>query len=204
MESLLQAAWQEFSQVSALEITGVLFGLLAVYWLIKENILTWPAGILYCIISIYLFWNANLYQDFGLTIFFLFMNVYGWYAWLHPSQNNQDELLITKTSLRTWIAIVTFCLIWIFGTGFLFSNFVPNASLPYPDATTTGLSIAAMWMTARKKLENWYLWFIVNIMSTVVYFIKDLNFYSILYFVYIGLAIVGYYKWLKSYKTQKA
>ena len=95
---------------------------------------------------------------------------------------------------------------------FLFSNFLISlpdlfeglapASLPYWDSTTSVLSVAAMWLTARKKIENWAFWFVVNVLATGIYYYKDLHFYSLLYFVYIGLAIAGYLTWKKSMLNQ--
>jgi len=81
MEEIIQSIIDGFASQRLLDWGGLIFGLLAVYFLIKENILTWPAGIIYCIISFFVFWEAKLYQDFILHIFFLFMNIFGWIVW---------------------------------------------------------------------------------------------------------------------------
>ena len=81
MESLLQNALEYLEKISIYELLGLIFGLIAVVLLIKENILTWPAGIIYCFLSLYIFLEAKLYQDFGLTIF-LFGDEYLWLVFL--------------------------------------------------------------------------------------------------------------------------
>lgn len=199
---MLEEALNYFTTIDPWEFVGLIFGLLAVFFLIKENILTWPAGIIYCFISFYIFWNAKLYQDFGLTFFFLVMNIYGWYAWLNPTnKKSADKLLITTTETKTWVYVLLFTFLWIGSTGIFFKTYT-DASLPYWDATTTGLSISAMWMTARKKIENWILWFIVDVLSTIIYFVKNLEFYGFLYLVYIGMAVAGYLNWRKLMNQQ--
>lgn len=202
METILQNAIQYSRDIDIYELLGLIFGLLAVILLIKENILTWPAGILYCFISLYIFLEAKLYQDFGLTIFFLVMNIYGWYSWRKPKDILADKLSITKTDLNSWLVLSLIAVVYILSTGYLFNRFT-DASLPYADATTTGLSLIAMWMTAKKKLENWILWFVVDILATIVYVIKGIDFYALLYFIYIGLAVIGYLNWRKLYHQQE-
>ena len=130
------------------------------------------------------------------------MNIYGWYSWGRPKDILADKLKITKTNLSSWIALLLIAVAYILITGYLFNRYT-DASLPFADATTTGLSLIAMWMTARKKLENWILWFIVDILATIIYAIKGLDFYALLYFIYIGLAIAGYLNWRKLYQLQK-
>ena len=85
-------------QINFLEFLGLIFGLLAVYFLIKESILTWPSGILYVLISFIIFGQQKLYGDFILHIFFLVLNIYGWYYWIAGKKKNEKELPITKVS----------------------------------------------------------------------------------------------------------
>jgi nicotinamide mononucleotide transporter len=77
-----------------------------------------------------------------------------------------------------------------------------RAITPYVDTFTTGAAFAAMWMMANKKLENWVLWIIVNIVSIPLYFIKGFGFTGIQYFIFLVLAIFGYLSWIKNLKTQ--
>ena len=191
------------TQIGILEFLGLVFGLLCVYFLIKQNILTWICGIIYVLISFVIFWNAQLYGDFILHIFFLILNIYGWYHWIYGSKN-KEELPITSQSLSNRIVTILLTTAGIF----IFYHFLnaapswfegmPPASLPMWDSTTSVLSITGMWLTARKKIDNWYYWLAVDVLATGIYYYKELYFYSILYFIYIGLAIAGYLAWKKS------
>jgi nicotinamide mononucleotide transporter len=204
----LNHIWQDIvsyvAQISIWELSGLVFGILAVVFLIKENIWTWLAGIAYVIVSFVVFWNARLYGDLILHVFFLVLNIYGWFYWVKGNQNSQSTVVVTGLTLRQ-NAIVFF--LTIIGV-FIFAQFlikipsmfegVDPASLPYWDSTTSILSVTGMWLTARKKIENWYYWFAVDIIAAGVYFYKDLYFYSLLYFLYIGMAVVGYLAWRKT------
>lgn len=196
------------TQIDLLEFGGLIFGLLCVIFLIKENVLTWLFGILYVLLSFVIFWQARLYGDFILHIIFLVLNIYGWYYWVKGRGPNSSGVGITTLNTRTFIQIVGISIIGIiiFAQALIWlpsqiSGLDP-ASLPYWDSTTSVLSITGMWLTARKKLENWYFWLLVDILATGIYYYKELYFYSILYFIYIGLAVTGYLAWRKTYATR--
>lgn len=206
--------WQEIIQYAAhidfLELLGLIFGLLCVWFLIKQNILTWPAGIIYVFISFVIFWKIRLYGDFILHIFFLVLNIYGWYYWIYGRKNDEKELPVSTLSLKNNVLVVlaTGVAVFIFG---YFLQHLPDmveglepAALPYWDATTSILSVTGMWLTTRKKLENWYYWLVVDILATGVYIYKGIYFYAALYFIYIFLAASGFYEWYKSMKAAKA
>lgn len=205
---IIQSFFDYLQGIDILEAFGLIFGLLCVGLLIRENIYTWPAGIIYVLISFVIFWQQRLYGDLLLHIFFLILNIYGWYYWVKGNSSNSEEVPITrlrKTDLL-YLLFLSFIGILIFGYFLeslpLIFKGLPQASLPYWDSTTSILSVGAMWLTARKKIENWYLWFIIDILATGIYFYKGIEFYAILYLVYIVLAILGYNAWKKSMIAQ--
>lgn len=215
MDSTLHQAIEFISTMDLLEVTGLIFGLLAVIFLIKENILTWPSGIIYVLVSLIIFWREKLYADFGLHIFFLVLNIYGWWYWIKgnkasaqhkkPLDNSStldaaEEVPISKTPSRVLLILALLSIGGTFLMGFLFEKFT-DASLPYWDSATTVLSLTGMWLTARKKIENWYFWLVVDVLATGIYYYKDIYFYSILYLIYIGLAVSGFLTWRKAMKT---
>lgn len=212
MESILQQTIEYITSMDPYEATGLIFGLLAVIFLIKENILTWPSGIIYVLVSLVVFWKEKLYADFALHIFFLILNIYGWWYWIkgkkssdtddQPADSSEDEEVpVTHTSTGILVILILISVIGIFSMGYLLETYT-DASLPYWDSATTMLSLAGMWLTARKKIENWHFWFIVDVLATGVYYYKGIHFYSILYLVYIGLAVSGYLTWRKTMKAQ--
>ena len=190
-------------QIDVLEAAGLLFGLLAVYYLIRENSLTWPSGIIYVLVSFVIFWRAKLYADFGLHIVFLVLNIYGWWYWKGGSKNEQDDIPITKTSTTLQLTLWTISGVGIFIMGSLLHQY-SDAALPYWDSATTVLSLTGMWLTARKKIENWHFWLVVDVLATGIYFYKGIHFYALLYLIYIILAVIGFVTWNKTMKLQKA
>jgi nicotinamide mononucleotide transporter len=207
---IYQSSWDYLLRMDYLEVLGVVFGLLCVWLLIKENILTWPAGILYIFISFIIFWEQRLYGDFLLHVFFLVLNIYGWYYWVKGKRNkNEEEVPVTSVTPKFMIVLLAISGIAIYLFG-LFLEILPSyieglsdASLPYWDSTTSILSVSAMWLTARKKIENWYLWLVVDILATGIYFYKGIHFYALLYFIYIILAVSGYLVWKKSLEEHR-
>ena len=209
MTEALKEVGAYIAHMQGLEFLALVFGLLAVLLLIKENIWTWPTGIVYCIISFFTFWDAQLYGDFIIHIYFFLLNIYGWYVWLgKKSDRSADELLVTTLDIRgqiTWL-LVTIVSVFLFARLLItlpsiFPAMEP-ASLPYWDSITSMLSITGMWLTARKKIDNWYYWLVVDVIATGVYWYKGLYFYSVLYFIYIFFAIAGYLAWKKSLSSE--
>jgi len=202
--------WQEIikyaSDMSMLEFGGLAAGLLCVFFLIRQNILTWPFGILYVLISFVVFWQARLYGDFILHIVFLILNIYGWYSWIKGKQ--EDDLPIKNLNAKSGILtiLLTGVGIWLFAQFLIrlphIFEGIESAALPYWDSTTSILSVTGMWLTARKFIDNWYYWLVVDVLATGIYFYKGIYFYSFLYFVYIGMAIAGYLAWRKSQQLQ--
>lgn len=202
--SFLHEASAYFTNMSTLEALGLIFGLLCVYFLIKENILTWPCGIIYVLLSFVVFWQSQLYGDFLLHIIFLILNIYGWYTWVNSKGQNDEGLVVTKNSTKenilqlsiTAIGILLFAQLLIHIPSWI--NGMAPAALPYWDSTTSVLSVTAIWLTTIKKIDNWYYWFVVDILAVGIYYHKELYFYSLLYFIYIFLAVAGYLAWRKS------
>lgn len=190
------------AQVDLIEGAGLIFGLLSVLFLIRQSIWTWPTGIAYVFISFYIFFTARLYADLVLHVFFLWMNIYGWYYWVFGSKDTDDELPVTTEKGATKMLLLVLTVFGIALCGFLLSRYT-DASLPYWDSTTTVVSLSAMWLTARKKIESWHLWFFVDVLATGIYYYKELYFYSVLYLIYIGLAISGYLAWRKTMKSEQ-
>lgn len=202
--SIFQQLYDYGSSMNILEFCSLIFGLLCVYFLIKENILTFICGIIYVIISFFIFWEARLYGDFLLHIIFLVLNIYGWYNWVKGRSRSEIELEVTSMNSKDYIWTVVWTLLGVIvfsevlKIGPTLIHGMEPASLPFWDSMTSILSVTGMWLTTKKKIENWYYWLIVDILATGIYFYKELYFYSLLYFVYIFLAVAGYLAWRKS------
>lgn len=181
-----------------LEIFGVLFTLINVWLLTKESILAWPFGLLGVSLYVYIFFSVRLYSDFILHIIYVILNIYGWVYWTVKGPVTTGRLPITllSTTFRIiWLMVIliTF-VIW----GYVVDRNT-DASFAYPDAFTTVASLVAQYLLARKKLENWILWILVDIVAINIYLRKDLELTAGLYMILLILSIIGLWKWFKSY-----
>lgn len=193
----MQEIFQYIENISVLEVIGLFTGLVTVILLIRQNILTWPVGIVYVLVSLIIFLEAKLYADFALHIVYLALNIYGWYYWYYGKKNQQEVLSVSTTSRNLSLVLMVLSGAGIWATGYMLHRFT-DASLPYWDSATTILSFTGMWLTARKKIENWLYWFVVDVLAAGIYFYKGIQLYALLYLIYVGLAIAGYYNWKRS------
>lgn len=190
-ETMVDALWA----MNWLEFTGLASGLYCVWLLIRQNVWTFPIGLIYSFVSVAVFFNERLYADVLLSGYYVLMNAYGWYYWLYGGVRAAVEVLpVTRVPRNTAILLSGLTLISIFAMGWFFDT-QTDADFPYWDSATTCMSFAAMWMTARKYLENWMVWLVVDVIATAIYTLKGIHFYAILYGVYLGMAIMGWRAW---------
>jgi len=187
---VLQEWWQHQTW---LEIIGVITGLLCVYLAAVNNIWNWPFAIISVTIYIFIFFEAHLFADMGLQVYFFIVNIYGWYYWSHkPSEERPPVKRITKTqALLSAGAVVVFT--YILGT---ILKYTP-ASYPYIDSFCAACSLVAQVFLARKVLENWLIWIFVDIIYVGVYLFKDLHLTAVMYAIYVAIALKGYIDWKK-------
>ena len=179
------------------EWIGGALGLLIVYFLIRENVWAWPLGVAYVLVSVTVLLEARLYANLALHLVgFLPLNLYGWYHWLFGG-DNRDDLPVTRASPAVLGGVGGVCIVGALVLGWYFSSFT-DAAYPYWDNAVFVMSLAAMWLTARKKIENWIVWVVVNVVSVGLYHAQDILPYTLLYLVYIPMAVWGYWTWLGS------
>ena len=195
---MVTAIYEQLLAANLFEIVGLVSGLICVCLLIRQSIWTWPIGLVYTLVSLVVFFNAKLYSEFGLHIYYAVMNAYGWYYWSRKNPEDSSSSIpitrINRTSVYVLLGIVAVC---IPALAELMKQFT-DADMAYADATITVLSFAAMWMTARKLIESWLLWLLVDVLATVVYVMKGIELYAVLYGVYIVMAVLGWLSWQKS------
>ena len=190
-----------FLEMDWLEATGLISGLGCVWLQIRQNIWTFPVGLVYAFVSVAVFLEQRLYADVLLSGYYVLMNAYGWYYWSYGgSRSASDELPPTFTPGRTlaWLGVVVAAGIALMGS---FFDTQTQADLPYWDSATTVMSFAAMWMTARKYLENWVVWLVVDVIATVMYAVKGIELYTLLYAIYLGMAVMGWRAWRRTMQS---
>jgi len=187
-----------FSQASPFELFALVTGLGAVVLLIRQNIWTWPLGLAYAIVSVWVFYTDRLYGQLLLHVFYVAMNAYGWWYWLYGGNRATDaELPVQQLTLVTALVAIA---AGVLGSGLIgyVLHALGDASFARADAIITAFSFVAMYLQARKYLESWVFWLVIDIGSVWLYLQSGLNFYAALYVIYLGLAVAGYIEWRKS------
>jgi len=184
--------------MTILEAVAVLFGVLCVWLTIRQNIWCWPTGLVQVAIYIYIFFEVKLYSDLILHVIYVGLQVYGWNHWLRGGKDH-GALVVTVLGWRCRIAWVVATLAVTAGWGYLMHRFT-DASVPYGDAFTTVTSLVAQWLMARKRLESWLFWIVVDVVAIGIYWYKSLVLTSGLYAIFLILATLGWFEWRKSYK----
>lgn len=186
-----------------IEIIGAVIGLTYLFLEYKANVWLWPVGILMSLFYVVIFFHGKFYADAAVYLYYIGANTYGLLKWTRSrngalSEGNApaEELAITQTPKRQIMPLAVVSLILWSGLFWVLKTFT-DSPVPAGDAFTTALSIVAMWMLAQKYLEQWMLWIVLNIVSTVLYFWKGLYPTGVLFIVYVIVAVLGYFRWRK-------
>jgi nicotinamide mononucleotide transporter len=198
--------------ISYIEFFGTLLSLAYIWLATRRNIWNWPISILGAIIFGILFYQIQLYADMFEQVYYFITAFWGWYLW-HNHKSKKDDKIIVETNK------LSVNLLWLGGMivgtvllSFILANinlwlpalFTQPASLVVLDSATTIMSFAATLLLLFRKLESWILWIIVDVIAIGLYWYKDVPFLSLLYVVFLVLAIIGFFNWLKAYKTKAA
>ena len=177
-----------------LEITGFITGIAGVYLTLKQKIWCFPVGLINVSISLFLFYREHLFADALQQVVYIVLLVYGWYTWLHPA--NTRSLPVTNLEGKEAGMVLLLTFVCALTLGYLMSQFT-TASLPWTDAAASSVAFSAQYLVARKKLQNWHFWILVNLAYVLIYLYKDLPLYALLSVVYLVLAIAGLSDWKK-------
>jgi nicotinamide mononucleotide transporter len=187
---------------SALEWLAVLTGFACVWLAARESLLNFPIAIFSCLLYILIYYQKALYADSGLQVMFIALSAYGWYEWLYGGRN-QTPLAIAPTTAAEWGLGAAFIAAFTAGFGYYLAHHT-DSSFPYLDSFTTGTSLVAQFLLMRKRLENWWLWLLVDAIYVPVLWVKELYPTSLLYALYLGLAAYGYWQWRQQWQKEAA
>ena len=185
------------NHIVILEIIGVALGLLSAWFSKQDNILIYPTGILSTAIFVYILAFYGLLVDLVINVYYFSMSIYGWYIWTRKV-DAEHYTPITRTASKEWkICVFIFMgtLIFIYAIYEIFDKW--NSWTAYVDTLTTAIFFVAMWLLARKKLENWTFLLVGNIISLPLYFYKGLIFTSFQFLLFVIISIYGYRAWKK-------
>ena len=186
-----------------LEAIAFVFGIASVVYAKKANILVYPTGIIATIITVYILFVAQYYGDMLMNFYYSFLSVYGWYNWARK-KNDSYVVPISRTNKKEkWVGF-GFFLLTIIITYLVYKGFGHDLKGEnYIDIVTSGIFFTAMWYMANKKLENWTLWILGDIITVPLYAYRGLGMLSLQYLIFTILAIQGYIAWKKHLDSVK-
>ena len=192
----------DFLSAHGLDIATTVLGLAYILLEYKASIWMWAVGFAMQALGIVLYYQKGLYADCGMEFYYLAMTVYGWWRWIKPKANSQKPIAISLFPRRLvlpWLLLIA--AIWAF-IYWLLVTFT-NSNVPLADSFTTALSIVGIWALAHKYLEQWFIWIAVDVVTSVLYFYKDIPFKASLYALYVVIAIAGWFKWRNIMASQR-
>ncbi|HOB27043.1 MAG TPA: nicotinamide riboside transporter PnuC [Bacteroidales bacterium] len=185
-----------------IEIIAATLGIIAIYFQIKVKPFYWVISLVVSSMYIIVYFSAKLYADMSMQFYYVGMSIYGLYVWLSGNYSSDKKIIhISKIKdLKSWLLIALISALSFFIIGFILKKFT-DSNVPWWDSFTTSLSFVATWMLARKKIENWLIWIVVDATSVALYIYKQLYPTTILFIILTLLAIVGYFQWKRELRT---
>lgn len=187
----------QFAATTWLEWVGTISGFACVYLAARQNIWNWPVAIISVVAYSILFYEYKLYGDAVLQIYFMATSFYGWYYWIKRKEAHQKPIVSLNITelIKLGLAGVVLTLL----LGWFLDNYT-DTNVPYADGFCTAISFIAQFLMTRKVLQNWILWIIVDICYVPLYLYKNLGLTAVLYTLFLGLAVMGYLQWRKTYR----
>ena len=185
-----------------LETVAVILGIAYLLFAMRENSLCWYCAFISTGIYIWIFGDVSLYMESALNAYYMVMAVYGWYLWQRGGSSSQG-IKLSSWRIKQHMAAIGLALVLSVISGYLLSQNT-DARMPYIDSFTTWGSVITTFMVARKVLENWLYWIVIDAVSIFLYIDRELYQTVGLYSVYLVLAVIGYVAWRKAYFQQSA
>lgn len=186
---------------SYIEILATITGLIYLVYSVKGRIELWFFGLITSLLYVFVFFSSGIYADMGINVYYVVISIYGWFHWKFPGKKIEKELPVSKITLKIGLILLAVSLLLFFVIAKILINFT-DSKIAWHDAFTTAFSITATWMLARKILEHWLIWIMVDLLSAILYIYKGLYPTVLLFVIYTVLAFVGYRQWFKQWRNQ--
>ena len=183
-----------------LETLAVILAIAYLALALKESRLCWYCAFFSTAIYVWIFGDVSLYMESALNIYYMAMAVYGWYQWGYGG-DNKDGVAVCRWTIGQHVQIIALVLLASFVSGY-FLALSTDAKLPYLDSFTTWASIVTTVMVARKVLENWLYWIVINTVSIFLFIDRELYQTAAMLTLYLALSVIGYFAWRKTYLEQ--
>lgn len=195
---MIETIIQQLQGSSWLELVAVIFAIAYLVLAVRENILCWYAAFISTSIFLVIFWQVKLYMESGLQVYYLAMAIYGWYQWTRGGTKHTG-IAITTWSTKTHVSVLALVIAATIISGLLLQTY-SDARLPYLDSFTTWASVVTTYMVAKKVLENWLYWLVIDSVAIYLYLDRELYFTALLFLAYIVIVIFGFYIWFQEYR----
>lgn len=196
----------EFLYGHWLDLLTTILGLIYIWLEYRASIALWFVGIIMPAMDIYLYWSHGLYADFGMAVYYTLAAVYGWLMWKFGKKRGQkedEELPITHVRRSQILpATLLFLIAWLAIYEILIH--FTNSDVPVTDSFANALSFIGLWALARKYLEQWIIWIVVDLVLSALYLYKGIPFKAGLYALYVVIAVCGYFKWKRMMLNEEA
>lgn len=197
MNNWLQTVLAAAQSMSFLEVTAVVFAMAYLLLAVRENVLCWLFAFLSTAIYTVLFWDVSLLMESALNVYYMAMAVYGWYQWTRGGTNGDElphALAVSSMSGSQHVLVITAIVVLSAVSGYLLGEH-STAAWPYVDSFTTWASVITTYLVARKYLQNWLYWIVIDTVSVPLYIDRGLNLTALLFVAYVVIAVIGYFKW---------
>ena len=201
MIEVINTIAHQLLQNSLLELAAVIFAVAYLVLAVRENSLCWYAAGMSTLIFLFIFWDVKLYMESGLQIYYLGMAFYGWYQWRGANRETASLRVSKWRAKQHVIALALIATLTLISGSLLNSG--TDANLPYLDSFTTWASVVTTFMVARKILENWIYWLVIDSVSIYLYLDRELYFTSLLFAIYIVIIFFGWFAWNRSYRQRE-
>ena len=194
----------EFLSSQWLDILTTILGLIYIWLEYRAHIALWVIGVIMPALDIVLYWQHGLYGDAGMACYYTFAALYGFYVWKFvKTRKKKEPLPIIFMPRRQYLpTIVYFFVAWA-AVYYVLITWT-DSTVPLLDSFTNALSFVGLWALARKYVEQWVFWMVVDGVCTFLYIKKGIPFKAMLYGLYVVIAIAGYLKWRSVAKTVKS
>lgn len=197
MSAFLDALWHGFVDASWIEQTATVLGLLGVWLATRQSLVNFPVGLVQVVLAAIVFAGQRLYADMSLQGVYFVALLYGWWCWTHPD-HQRSRLPVTRLTTAQLAALLMLGLAATAGWGALLARI--GDPMPWRDAFIAAFGVLSQWLEARKKIEAWGGWVVVNIAGLAVYAAIGLYWFVFLYSLYLILSFVGLRSWWVSYR----
>lgn len=201
MSELITSLFAFLTEKTTLDVLGAILGLIYLWQEMKATAWMWVTGSVMPLIYIIVLYQAGLYADCAMEIYYFLAGIYGLVYWLFGKTKDGTLVEITYTPRKIYSLLICTFLVIFLGIRALLIEFT-DSNVPTLDAITTALSVIGLWMLSRKYIEQWWVWFVVDAISAALYIYKGVYARACLYSLYTIFAVIGYLKWKRTLKEK--